>query len=67
MFEMQSDGGLGAEAQAANRLIDDGCDACLRGPPDDEDGDGVADACDDCPGVPDPAQIDSDGESALKQ
>ena len=28
----------------------------------DEDGDGIDDACDDCPHVADPAQVDSDGD-----
>lgn len=28
----------------------------------DEDGDGIADACDVCPHVPDPGQLDSDGD-----
>ncbi len=35
-------------------LIDEGLDA---------DGDGVLDACDDCPGVPNPDQVDRDGDS----
>jgi Thrombospondin type 3 repeat len=42
---------------------DDGCDPCLKGPQIDEDGDGVFDACDDCPGIGDPAQTDSDGDT----
>ena len=28
----------------------------------DEDGDGIPDACDDCPGIPDPAQPDHDND-----
>lgn len=42
-------------------LIDDGCDACLKGPADDEDGDGIADLCDPCPASPGGDQ-DNDGD-----
>lgn len=49
--------------------IDDGCDACDRGPNDeDEDGDGIADSCDLCPFDADPVgdqkhqpDLDKDG------
>ena len=36
------------------------CPAVASGP--DEDGDGCANVVDDCPGMPDPMQIDSDGD-----
>jgi len=41
--------------------IDDGCDACLLGQPDAEDGDGIADACDPCPAIAEHAG-DDDGD-----
>lgn len=52
-----------AIAAAAGCLVEPkprpvGCDSSGN----DDDGDGIADACDDCPGTPDPGQLDSDGD-----
>jgi hypothetical protein len=62
---------------AAAWLLACGCDVVFRidelpapdGPPScgattshDEDGDGVPDGCDVCPGIPDPAQMDADND-----
>ena len=62
----------GTDARGTTRPLDgdlDGFDGCDRGAFElacsggDQDGDGVADACDVCPAAPDPVQLDTDGDS----
>jgi hypothetical protein len=63
-------GGTRMDKDLDRDRIDDGCDPCTRGPQQDlegrvldEDGDGVFDACDNCPGTPNADQLSSDSDA----
>jgi hypothetical protein len=58
---LMADGETGVNVPQVVAQAQQAADAILAGCGTDADGDGVGDACDDCPAIPDPGQHDADG------
>lgn len=67
-IDLQAVGGPGGHIDITQVVVDSMCDGMCWPPPsppvapDDQDGDGVDDISDNCPAIPNGAQIDSDGD-----